>query len=417
MKKNNIILFLLMALPTLLLTSCLKDQEDLFPDSASARTVKYLENAQKVLMSSEKGWLLNYYPDRDQSYGGCAYVLKFGEDKVEVASELADDVAETLTTTYIMKNEDGPVLMFDTYNDYMHYFATPSGSSGAGGYEAYDGDFIFIIMDISEDQNTITLKGSRSGNIMYMHRMTSTASEYLQKVLEIEELMPVNYKFMKDTMEVKVKMSDGRVSFTSDTLDLETAYIYTDDGIEFYEPIEIGSDIIKGIMYVGEEEQVPAKGCDIVMAPVFLPVNDVLVNNIWYLAYSKIGPFGQPYFDVAKAGSASEGEVIGVLAFRQVNGFSLYFQSGRYAGALAFDTEFIGEDQIKLTYNAPNNYSNADWYYKNAGYNYLTVPLENTFKLEADSKVKASVIKMTDINNPDNYFIVTTAPVSNPFSN
>lgn len=404
-----------MALPTLLLTSCLKDQEDFFPESASERTTKYLENAQKVLMSSEQGWLLNYYPDRDQSYGGIAYTLKFSEDKVTVASEIAEDVAETVESTYIMKNEDGPVLMFDTYNELMHYFATPTGSSGAGGYEAYDGDFIFIIMGISADQNTITLKGSRSGNIMYMHRLTTSSTEYLEKVLEIEDFMPVNYKFTVDTMEVKVAMSSGRISFTSDTLDVETAYIYTNDGIEFYEPIVIGSDSIKGIVYVGEEERVPVKGSNIIMAPVFLPVNEVLVSDIWYLAFSKIGPFGQPYFLKAKEGSDGEGEVIGLLELRQVNGFSLYFQSGRYAGALAFDTQFIGEDQIKLTYNAANNYSNGDWYYKNAGYNNLCVPLENTFKLEADSKIKASVIKMTDVNNPDNYFIVTTAPVSNPF--
>jgi len=56
MKKKNIILFLLMALPTLLLTSCLKDQEDLFTESASQRTTTYLAKAKKVLTSSENGW-------------------------------------------------------------------------------------------------------------------------------------------------------------------------------------------------------------------------------------------------------------------------------------------------------------------------------------------------------------------------
>ena len=45
MNKKNIFIYLLLALP-LMLTSCLKDQEDLFSESASARTVKYLENAE-----------------------------------------------------------------------------------------------------------------------------------------------------------------------------------------------------------------------------------------------------------------------------------------------------------------------------------------------------------------------------------
>ena len=159
MKKNNILLFLLMALPTLLLTSCLKDQEDFFPESASERTTNYLNNVKKVLTSSENGWVLNYYPDRDLSYGGYVYTLKFDEDNVEVFSEISSEDVPSIKSSYLLKNEDGPVLTFDTYNKYMHLFATPHGSSGAGGYEAYDGDFIFIVMKISEDQNTITLKG------------------------------------------------------------------------------------------------------------------------------------------------------------------------------------------------------------------------------------------------------------------
>ena len=110
MNKKNIFIYLLLALP-LMLTSCLKDQEDVFSESASARTVKYLENAKKVLTSSNNGWVLNYYPDRDLSYGGYVYTLKFGQENVEVFSELASDVEPSKTSLYTLKNEDGPVLI------------------------------------------------------------------------------------------------------------------------------------------------------------------------------------------------------------------------------------------------------------------------------------------------------------------
>ena len=66
MNKKNIFIYFLLALP-LMLTSCLKDQEDLIEDSASARTSKYLANVQQVLTSSENGWVLNYIPDRNHS--------------------------------------------------------------------------------------------------------------------------------------------------------------------------------------------------------------------------------------------------------------------------------------------------------------------------------------------------------------
>ena len=53
---NKILIYLLMALPTLMLTSCLKDQEDKFSEASGNRMQSYLENAQNVLTSSEKGW-------------------------------------------------------------------------------------------------------------------------------------------------------------------------------------------------------------------------------------------------------------------------------------------------------------------------------------------------------------------------
>lgn len=46
--KKKILSFLLMMLPAVLLTSCLKDQEDLFSDSASQRVANYLDKA-KIL--------------------------------------------------------------------------------------------------------------------------------------------------------------------------------------------------------------------------------------------------------------------------------------------------------------------------------------------------------------------------------
>lgn len=423
MKKNNIILFLLMALPTLLLTSCLKDQEDIFSDSASARAEKYLANAKKVLTSAENGWVLNYYPDRNQSYGGYAFTLKFNDQTVEVGAEIAVDVTETIESSYILNNEDGPVLTFDTYNAFMHYFSTPHGSSGAGGYQAYDGDFIFIIMDISEDENTITLKGNRSGNIMYMHRLTTPADEYLQKLVELENMMPTSYNYTDGSDFITVSLSGGTARFNIGEEETEeVAYIYTLDGVEFYEPITVKEQTMTGIQYIENAEQVPALGNSTVMLNVvYLPANEIFLNNDWYIAYSMLGSYAQPYFDKAKAGSDSEGEEISIMALTVLySGYvNLYFMSGPYAGALGFDYELEGDDQITLTYNAAGNDTNGNggWYYKNAGYNNLVVPLSRTFKLEPDSKVKPTRMVMRDQSEPTNVITVTTNPVSNPFDN
>lgn len=258
MKKKNIILFLLMALPTLLLTSCLKDQEDLFTESASQRTTTYLAKAKKVLTSSENGWVLNYYPDREQSYGGTPFTMKFTDEKVTVACvELTEDPTYTVESTYILNNEDGPVLMFDTYNELAHYFATPSGSSGAGGYEAYDGDFIFIIMNISEDENTITLKGNRSGNIMYMHRLTESISDYQQKLADFVENLVFDkaaadidgkkYNLTIDASNKKMTIAPETPAEGEETI--EAPFCFDKDGFSFYKPVTINGKEVRVFTY------------------------------------------------------------------------------------------------------------------------------------------------------------------------
>ena len=58
MKKTNIACLLLVTLP-LLLQSCLKDQDDIFSESASARMSNYLKNAADVLVGADNGLVLN----------------------------------------------------------------------------------------------------------------------------------------------------------------------------------------------------------------------------------------------------------------------------------------------------------------------------------------------------------------------
>ena len=167
---NRIITGLLtVAVMSLTFQSCLKDQEDVFDDSAAARLTKTLQEAQKVLVGAEYGWRMYYYPDPDKSYGGYVYTLKFTNDKVTVYSEIFDGAAESL---YKMTRDDGPVLSFDTFNQNMHYFATPSGSmrnlyGESGRYQAYKGDFEFVIYKATAQE--VILKGKRTRNVIKMY--------------------------------------------------------------------------------------------------------------------------------------------------------------------------------------------------------------------------------------------------------
>ena len=87
MKKNKLFIFLMLALPAMLLQSCLKDQEDTFDKSSSLRSQEYMENAKKTLVGSQYGWVFEYYPESNQIYGGYTYTLKFSDEKVTVMAE------------------------------------------------------------------------------------------------------------------------------------------------------------------------------------------------------------------------------------------------------------------------------------------------------------------------------------------
>lgn len=241
-------------MPALLATSCLKDQDNLFDKSASLRVSEYLNNTKRVLTSSEYGWALDFFPDSKQRYGGYSFTLKFTDQTVEVCSEIADDITTTETSTYTLDNEDGPVIAFDTYNNIFHFFSTPGSGSGAGGYEAYGGDFIFIIMDISDDENTITLKGNRSGNILYMHRITESIVDYQQRLNNFVN----NLVFDLATAEIDGQkyvvniLADDRIIVIGKPGSgeyIEVPFCFDSDGISLYKPVTIGEKEVRVFKY------------------------------------------------------------------------------------------------------------------------------------------------------------------------
>ena len=247
MNKNKIAyLFLMMSV--MLMSSCLKNQDDVFDKSASIRSIEYLENARKVLTSAESGWVMNYYPDNLQSFGGFSYVLKFTDSQVSAYFVNGDydsssqPIAET--STYSLTNEDGPCISFDTYNKYLHYYATPS----AGEYEAKGGDFIFVIMNISEDKNTITLKGNRSGNEVVLYRNQTTPAQYISECKQVSDGQ-LYETFVKDDMTLELDLESQQATVTIGQETKSSAYVLTNKGLKLYKAITIGQRTFDSFTY------------------------------------------------------------------------------------------------------------------------------------------------------------------------
>ena len=259
------------------LSSCVKDQEMLFDKSATVRLNEALENAQKVLTSATNGWMMHYYPEGDQIYGGYMYTMVFTQDEVTVASELFNG---EYTSLYKMTRDYGPVLSFDTNNYAFHYFATPSGSQKnlygeSDLYQAYKGDYEFMIMKATPEE--IILKGKRTGNHIHMYPLAETPAEYMAKIDKmIGDLFVSSFDGTAggaDAMNVYLDLGKRQATFTltdekyqdedGNPTEAGSAYLYTEEGISFYTPVKIGPYTVDKLAYDADTQSLVSEALSI----------------------------------------------------------------------------------------------------------------------------------------------------------
>ena len=169
------------------LASCLKNQDDVFDEPGAIRMQEAIKAYKDTLGASTNGWILQYYPNHKYapSIGGLNYWLKFDNDQtVEVWTDYQFGGGKVTVSLYDIISDQGPVLTFNTYNNIMHYFTTPSSNF----YQGAESDYEFVILGYSD--GCFKLKGRKYGSIMYLNRIEdSNAStedainDYFQKAM------------------------------------------------------------------------------------------------------------------------------------------------------------------------------------------------------------------------------------------
>ena len=269
---------LLLALP-MLMTSCLKNDDEVFGESASKRLQKALEEARTVLRSSEKGWVMDYYVGDDSSNGGYAFVVKFDSLTVTASSELTKGAS---TSYYKLTTDNGPVLTFDTYNDVFHALATPSQSN----YEGKHADYEFQI--VSATPELVVLRGRRTNNYVYLHPLTTTPEEYLAKVADTEK------KFIVASLSTDVDgknvsadfdINNRQASFystTDSTFSKSCAFTFTDTGIRLSSAVDAYGKTLSDFSYEPETMTFTSndKGSEQLAIKGSLPADYVYYNQI-----------------------------------------------------------------------------------------------------------------------------------------
>lgn len=184
----KIILFLIAGL---FIVACERSTEK-FELTPSERIEKEIEKYNFALLARET-WVLEYFPDEDLKYGGWVFVINFRPDNtVEMWFEGSTFIKENPKTVseYIVEFGTGPMLKFRTHNDYLHWF-THAGANGSG-YNAYEGDFEFKIMSVSEAFDRIELRGNRTGNTYIMYPLPGeyTPESFVQTVRDEQSALP-----------------------------------------------------------------------------------------------------------------------------------------------------------------------------------------------------------------------------------
>ena len=418
MKK---IYLVLLAVLGMTVTSCLMEEKELFDKTPAERMEAFLDEYHELLASAEGGWLLQYYPEENQSYGGYAYVVKFTSSDATVWFQLDDDIATPVTSLYKMTPDDGPVLAFDMYNENLHYFATPD----VNNYEALHGDYEFRIVGKSEDGSEVYLKGRRTGNNYTLVKFSGDPAEYLNGCLAVEESMTAPaYKITVDGAEGVMSKSNNYIDITyqvgeGEGATFETAsvsFCYTPEGVDFYAPVEIAGQTYTGMLYNAQNSTLETEDGKVVISLVFPPLNEVLVGNAWFInADMMTGAIKTAFANAEASISANYGMAVQyiILGPYLYGTYGLEQIIGGYGGSLGLTYELTGEDKIKFKYNSATNQVNGSTFYSGGLRLVINQLVKNTFTVTTDNVRNPSYLLLTDDTNADN--TLTLLPPEVPY--
>lgn len=243
MKKKSLLFIVI----PLLFASCFLEEKNLFDETTTERKLAAIEEYTQILKSADNGWVFECFPHKTQAYGGYNYLVKFGDVDSVYASFGYIRNPEILQSLYEVKYDYGTMLSFNTYNEYLHYFA--EGRNTGTLYQGYGGEYEFMCMNYDDANGILKLKGKRTSNYLTMTKLADNViwNEYLDAVNKTEtQWNNAYYLVYVDGVQIGTAYKEGRIITFSSTengeeLSVTASLIYRPDGnIHFYDPVEIG---------------------------------------------------------------------------------------------------------------------------------------------------------------------------------
>lgn len=420
MKK---LIYIALLLPMVLLSSCLKDDEDVFGKTASVRTQEAANSLNEILRSAPNGWVMDYYPEEEQSFGGYQLLLKFaGNDSTIMASE---DVPTPNASLYRVKAEQGVMLTFDTYNLALHLFSDPSDEYGGSRGDGYLGDYEFFLDNATSGR--IDLVGKKTNNKIVLRPLAATTkwSEYIDSVDVVNDAMTaVSTTFalaVGDAQPVKAGTIDTkRQMLLLDTV--STAVVVTSQGFRLYHNVELGGHKVSEFKYNFDSENPVFTAVEtdkVRLMPIPLPINETFCQMLssWDIHTDAADCSSSFYSNVvAVALNNSDGYGETLDAFQLSNVFinsaqssvlqtAVRIYSGGYNAFYSFAVNAVNNTENQIQFTAGVAGLNAAYYPVKLTATYLQAM--SPWTIEADDEKKPTLIKLTSAADSNVWFTIT----------
>jgi len=403
------------------------DTEELFDKPAAERMTESLQTYRDLLTAQTNGWLVEYYPEKTQKYGGFNLYFRFEGEHVTVRSEI--DPAASATSAWSMGSDMGPTINFDTYNTVLHYFSDPAINQGGGQGLNYEGDYEFYVENGTETE--FILRGKKTRNIIRMTPFPANFSwgEYGNSLQRMRDnvIVPA-YKITVGNREIAIEKSIGANFFILKIND-ETIYapfMVTLSGIKFYTPIEIGNETLQLFTYHAEDDNLISDQRNSVISFPSITLSNYFVDYLtltnWYFKTEDIGQEYLPAWDAAKDSLNKDGETLLLMWFGALDtdfpagiSFACWDEENNAAwfGTYVYDFEIINDNRIKFVYNSDKTVKdgiNAEWYAHRLQDFTIAAFDGKTFTLEPDVDItnpknftKIQNFKLTDTTNPNHW--------------
>lgn len=423
-------------------SGCSLKEDETFSESASQRSGDNIAAVEKVLYTAPNGWLMEYYGTL--SLGGYNVMVKFDGSNATFASEKfadnhpagigTDDKAVTATTHFKIEQSMGTVISFDEYNPIFHYFSMPNNpdytydtAAGLGG------DFEFRVMKASND--SIILRGKKGNNRIVMTPIPAdrTWESIIKSAGETEKYMASRLYTLTGsdyTLDQTITATDN-AGFRSlvfeyvDTLGMKQTvvapYIVKEDGFWFYSPVDVRGYQLDGLVKGDTDDYFVFRNNQNLQLDTYMPtLYESITTGNWYMRYPSVGAYAKPKWDamlaVLKTAGRNQQEIklyTATLGFSTDNKLCAGLLTTYDAPYYGFTGENLKEDGTRIKFNQNSSIRNSAGrtYYQRYKWNeVLNTIYGHTFDLECDYQRRPQWIKMTDVNEPSNVYILYNTP-------